>query len=75
MCSYLLSLYIRTNVEGSYGDEVDHLRKQYTQEDRELIQTFYEARRLSLKSEKMEQKILLTDSEMFKRDLIRGKYY
>lgn len=52
---------------------MDQLRKQYTQEDRELIQTFCEARKLSLKSEKIEQRISVTDSEMFRQDL-SGKY-
>ena len=28
---------IRTNIESSYGQQVDQLRNQYTQEDEELI--------------------------------------
>ena len=53
---------------------MDELRKQYTQEDRELIQTFCEARKLSLKSEKNEQRISITDSEAFRRDLNGKKH-
>ena len=53
---------------------MDELRKQYTQEDRELIQTFCEARKLSLKSETIEQRISITDSESFQRDLNGKKH-
>jgi hypothetical protein len=63
----LLLLHFRTHIEGSYGHEIDQLRKQYTQKDNELIQNFFEARRGSLKSETTSQ-ILSTDSKVLKED-------
>ena len=40
----MLTYLIRANIERAYGHEVDQLKKLYTQEDRELIKKFMEAK-------------------------------
>ena len=39
--------YFRTNIETVYGQQVAQLRKQYTQEDKELIREVLEAKESS----------------------------
>ena len=52
---------------------MDQIRKQYTQEDKELIKKYLESRNFSQKSEKTAHKTLLTVSEVFKEEDIGGK--
>ena len=69
--------YFRTNIESSYGQQVTHLREQYTREDKELIKEALGAKGLTTSSEKSEpptltQKILI-EEELGKT--IVGKFY
>ena len=66
--------YYRTSIEGSYHQQVDQIRKQYTEEDKQCIESFLEARNFSLKSEKTAKKTLSTYSEVFKGEDICGEY-
>ena len=59
-CLLYYNIHFRTSIESSYSHEVDQLRKQYTQEDKELIKKFLEARNSSLKSKGIVQEM---DSE------------
>ena len=42
---YTILLLYRANIEGSYGLQVDQLRKEYTQEEKELIEKYLEAKK------------------------------
>ena len=37
--------FYRANIEGSYGSQVDQLRKEYTQEEKKLIEKYLEAKK------------------------------
>ena len=53
----ILHLY-RANIESSYGSQVDQLRKEYTQEEKELIEKYLEEKKsCSLTPECLEQKV------------------
>ena len=52
------STNFRRNIESAHGREVEQLRKEYSQEDKELIDMFVEARRtFKLNSESLATKL------------------
>jgi hypothetical protein len=56
----ITSFYVlyRRNIETAHGREVERLRKEYSQEDKELIEKFLEAKRnINLKSESLAKEI------------------
>jgi hypothetical protein len=51
-------LLYRSNIESAHGREVERLRKEYSQEDKELIERCLEAKRIfKLKSESLAQEL------------------
>ena len=42
---YTILLLYRANIESSYGSQVDQLRKEYTQEEKELIKKYLAAKK------------------------------
>ena len=58
--------FYRANIESSYGSQVDQLRKEYTQEERELIEKYLEAKRsCSLTHERPDPKVDLSLARKF----------
>ena len=49
LLTYIITfyLYYRRNIESAHGRRVERLRKEYNYEDRELIEKFLEAKRIS----------------------------
>jgi predicted transcriptional regulator len=51
-------LFYRRNIESAHGHEVERLRKEYSQEDKDLIEEYLEAKKVfNLKSEGLAQKL------------------
>jgi hypothetical protein len=54
----ILYLFYRRNIESAHGREVERLRKEYSQEDKELIEDYLEAKKVyNLKSEGLAQEL------------------
>jgi hypothetical protein len=57
-CIASFYLFYRRNIENAYGREVEQLRKEYSQEDKELIEKCLEAKRIfNLKLESLVQEL------------------